>query len=316
MPIVFTNCTKKKKIAPNHSTSLGNTKFSTQEELFADWIKRLSAATPQAQAEQMYKGRGPKEAQNVALCLQAKLYFISVGLGTVRSTDTIPSYDATLDASSKNGLRNIIDNSLNVSSWWRWISGTSPFSRGSLESIFESTINDDVFIAAPSPYIKMIQSDLGALSDESRNRVYIFSRDLGSLAPSTRQMCVPYDARLDSPDSRYRGTMSDFAQRAMRHFVEVVYRRQRMNREAMLGSVERELQRLKAPEATFRQKMNDKHMKEAINRELMNAETPHSASSMLRHFRDNLLVACEQERFKRLYHEVVYEKTQAGLSQK
>ena len=80
-----------------------------------------------------------------------------------------------------------------------------------------------MLLALPSTYLGMVEEDLLALPDETLGRLRLFGLGIGTrVNPKLRALVMPYDARLDDRRSPIRGTRSDFASRALRHFAEVV----------------------------------------------------------------------------------------------
>ena len=114
---------------------------------------------------------------------------------------------------------------------------------------------------------------------------------------------MPYDDRFDGPKGPRRGTRSDFPQRATRHFVEVILSSApRANRETHSKLVKDFLEPLPLPKTVARRKLTDKGITEEIQKSWHEASG--NSARMLRLFRDEKKIACEQGRFARLFNQV------------
>lgn len=114
---------------------------------------------------------------------------------------------------------------------------------------------------------------------------------------------MPYDRRLEDPVLGRAGTAGDFAQRAMRDFVEEVLPGSPMGSAA--DHAKAVLDRLNChttPPRPSRRSATDDEL-QALMRAHWNAVGGRSGR-MLRLLRDDLGVACEQGRFKNLFNGV------------
>ena len=120
------------------------------------------------------------------------------------------------------------------------------------------------------------------------------------LASRLRRCVMPYDERLEGHE-RFAGTRSDFPQRAMRHFVEELDG-QYLDVERANDAVETAMAQLKRPVLPQRARKTDEEIIKLIRSQWMT----HDGSSLrlLRYLRDEALVACEQSRFRGLWHRV------------
>lgn len=120
---------------------------------------------------------------------------------------------------------------------------------------------------------------------------------------------MPYDDRLDGIGSPRRGTRTDFAQRAMRHFVEDVQAVQLPLEEAK-AAVQHALSRFTLRLPVTRVRVGDEQLL-GLLRENWSACNGQS-SRLLRFLRDKALVQCEQSRFRRLWVQVRTELANEG----
>jgi hypothetical protein len=119
---------------------------------------------------------------------------------------------------------------------------------------------------------------------------------------------MPYDDRLESVRN-YAGTQSDFAQRALRHFVEALRAAPLPLKEAR-ASVSRALARRPRRSRSIGRRTSD----DEIRRVLTAQWTRHVGSStrLLRYLRDEARISCEQKRFSRIWQSLVAELRVSG----
>ena len=80
-----------------------------------------------------------------------------------------------------------------------------------------------ILLALPSLYLSMVEEELLELPQEVLARLRFFGLGIRArIDPRLEPLVMPYDGRLEDAASRFRGTRSDFAPRALRHFAEVV----------------------------------------------------------------------------------------------
>ena len=116
---------------------------------------------------------------------------------------------------------------------------------------------------------------------------------------------MPYDDRLDCIGSGFSGTQSDFAQRALRHFVTELLSKDadgdgdvHTHRTMVLDS----LSTIGRREMPKRKRLSDDEIYNAIRDNW--AEGRGQSSALLRIIRHKLGIACEQSRFRTIYHSV------------
>lgn len=108
---------------------------------------------------------------------------------------------------------------------------------------------------------------------------------------------MPYDERLESVPG-HAGTQADFAQRAMRHFVEVLHATPMSLDEARATVAKSLADRPRRGRAMGRRMTDDEILKVLVAQ-----WGRHSGSStrLLRYLRDEAQISCEQKRFSRLW---------------
>ncbi|UEM07115.1 hypothetical protein JL101_029385 (plasmid) [Skermanella rosea] len=155
----------------------------------------------------------------------------------------------------------------------------------------------------------MMRSDLISWADQNPGRLRLFLRIDPETVPSDlRQYLMPYDNRLNDPDA-YPGTDGDFAQRALADFVRNLFDpRAPHSPDEDAARIRARLALFKAPLRPVRAPATDEEIQHLI---LLHWEAVQGRSGMmLRKLRDEFGIACEQGRFKNLFHAVA--KTRQG----
>ncbi|MDR6846953.1 hypothetical protein [Sphingomonas sp. BE137] len=302
MTLVITTCTNRKRKPVSdrlHVSALPQAKIA---DLATDWASRLSAAPAVFAASEIYGGRAFQEAVLAAEILDAQLMVVSAGLGLVFGNERVPPYSCTvlIDAPDSVGARVLGD--FSIGRWWQALSAVSPY-RQSLHDVAE--VHRGLICAALSDnYIGMIADDLLSLPDEVRGRLRLFTRaPLVKVASDLRPFVMPYDDRLDGLDSPIRGTRSDFAGRALHHFAEYIVREDDGRSATDHADAVADALAGWCMAARFdRLRLDDAAVLDLI-REHWDTERG-STARLLRRFRDDLGIACEQGRFADLARQV------------
>ena len=272
------------------------------QELATAWVARLESSRGRIRADGLYCGRSFVEAKTAAQVLGANFYIVSAGIGLVRQDAQVPAYGVTVSGASEDNVIGRMNGEAGpdaIGQWWRLLCRKSPVGER-LRTVVRAS-SGLVLIALPSVYLSMIASDLAKLHGRSRSRLRIFtSAAPKGLPKSLSSLVMPYDERLDGPDSPMPGTRSDFAARALRHFVDHILKKHFSGdvREHM-RAVTSSLARMRKPRVAVRARHSDEEIIRLIQ-DHWNAANGKS-SRMLRVLRDDLSVACEQSRFAGLF---------------
>jgi hypothetical protein len=297
---VVTACGKRKSREPSPALLARGLAMGDAASVAAQWAVRLQEAPERVPARELYQGRAFREAEIAAAPRGSPMYVLSAGLGLIPVDVEIPSYSLTVAEGADNILRRLSGTSDScASAWWSELSrvpGCRSF--GDLAA----TSSGPVLIAAGSSYLAMIAQDLGSLSPSTRQRLRIFTASPQHSVPSSlRDFVMPYDQRLEALPDR-SGTMSDFAQRALRHFAEVILPMDPGGtHEVHAATVSAALEGKEAPVRKRGRTMSDEEIKGIIQANW--ARTGGKSAATLRLLRDSLGVGCEQCRFKRLFAE-------------
>lgn len=265
------------------------------------WLKQLEQAPRDGAAAMLYQGRSFIEARRAADLTASRHLIVSAGLGLIDAETAVPSYALTVVSGEDNVLSYLTEG--DAAAWWHWLSARSPFATSFAEAA--ATTTGPILIALPSTYLAMVARDLLPLSGTGRLR--LFCR--GSVPMTLREALMPYDARLDGPDSPLPGTRADFASRALLHFCRDILPGQETE------DGEHHAERVRATLADWRIPQDRRGVRHS-DEEIVTVMRAHwqaqggSTAKLLRVFRDDLGIACEQGRFARLARALRVEKTQ------
>lgn len=307
MTIVITNCTNRKRkpvTSRLNAASLGTGDLASVAQ---EWARRLRDPAPRFPVLDLYGGRSFQEAKASAAGLRANMFVISAGLGLIDAAGEVPSYACTVASGAVDGIEPRVLGNFSSAEWWAHLNQISPFT-SNLASVFSGT-NSELFLAALSDtYIRMLSPDLLALADNHLAKLRLFTRaPLEGIPERLRPYVMPYDDRLDGPESLVRGTRSDFAGRALRHFSDYVLPDTKgLSAQEHRDSVELAMAGWSFPVNVERHRLNDDQILSLVNKHW--EETRGSTSVLLRFFRDKLNIACEQSRFANLARRVRVER--------
>lgn len=300
--LIIVPCTDRKRQDPATNLTARSLPKANAATLAKTWVEQISNQVDRVPARDLYCGRAFKEALDATGCLNANLKVISAGLGIVDQHEEIPSYSATVAPGYPDSiLKRITDGDASPSAWWCALQSELPGARSLYDELNASGASL-ILTALTEKYAEMIHSDLEKLGDETIARMRVFGAGIAKHLPEKFAPTVmPYDRRLDGPQSPCPGTMSDFGQRALRHFAGLLHSGQVLG--ADLDADRSELERHMAgwlPRKTpVRTKLSDD---EVINFIQASWEVTEGRSqATLRLLRDSGR-ACEQGRFRDLFH--------------
>jgi hypothetical protein len=258
-------------------------------------------------ARQRYTGRGHRHASAAAERYGASHLVMSAGLGFVRAGDDIPAYQLTFKKGEEDSILPHLLDPDGIIEWWAALERQSPWARR-LEAEWEGT--GLIVIALPTDYLQVLPPLLNRLPPSAWPRLRLINASPAASLPEVlRPYHLPYDARFDGPDNADAGIGSDFLGRAAGHFLALL-------RGAAEGSIDLHRERvedvLKAMRPAERRRgrsVSDEAIIEVIRSELDRAGP--GSGRILRRFRDELGIACEQKRFQRLYADVIAQEALA-----
>lgn len=290
-------CSSRKKVRPGMGARAVSFPISDQSCLETAWIERLNSLPIACRADHLYGGRGFQLALRASQISEAPLYAISAGLGLVAIEHSIPAYGLTVSGKGPESIAARINDHFDPESWWSAVS-RGPYSTP-MTHIFSSGASKCVIVALSRSYARMLASSLDALPNSAIARLRIVGANLGPILPSRLSpSLLPYDERLQVI---LPGTRSDFAQRALLHFVSSgLDVHPEGDAATHHGWVVSALSGKKAPVRRQRERLRDEDILALIQQHLPRTT---GIGRLLRVLRDREGVACEQARFSRLYRE-------------
>jgi len=268
------------------------------ERLAEAWNRLVARASPSGSAQSLYQGRSIADTAAVATLLGSSWYVVSAGLGLVRSDQPVPAYECTVAGGSELDRRLKLSGAT-TADWWNAITAPEP---QPLSLLITQCVT---LLALPSTYLRMVHDDLAEVPTAKAGQLRIFTSTAGAqFVPRHLADCVmPYDDRLESVRN-YAGTRSDFAQRALRHFVEGLGATSLPLNEARATVSAALAHRSRRPRSTGR-RMSDDEIRSVLRAQWVR----HTGSStrLLRYLRDEARISCEQKRFSRLWQALAAE---------
>lgn len=254
-------------------------------------------------ARSLYQGRSFREAEKAAEAARARLAVLSAGLGLIDADMRIPAYALTVAAEAADNVLERIDPPAAPAIWWRELKRAGL--GGDLATLAGEGL---ILIAAGRLYLEMLAADLETLPEAVLRRVRLFTgareRELPAIYGG---LLMPYDERLDGPDSDRPGTRSDFAQRALHDFaVNVLPSAANASIEEHRAAILKRMAKWRLPQRSRGVSRTDPEITHAIAQNWQIAGG--RSSTMLRLLRDDLGIACEQGRFRRLFNSVGEER--------
>ena len=307
MITVAISCSKRKRVAPAVDLRGRSLRADDLESVAAEWTARVSSASRTVKAaRELYCGRHFNEALSATSSLKANLLVISAGLGALIGDEPVTPYSLTVSRGAEDCVFDVVQEKCTPADWWRAIVSQSGRIRG-LRATLAETTSDLLLMAMPSSYLRMVEPELEQFRDGEISRIRVFT------APSfrfsndrLRRVTIPYDSRLDGPDSPIAGTATDFSARALRDFATAVLSTSPDgDADDHARAVSDRLQNWRMPVRQDRQSQTDEQLLAIIRANWRNAGG--SASQMLRYVRSELGLACEQARMRGLYNRVCSE---------
>lgn len=309
-PVIVTNCTARKRSRELPVSSAEIRNVNSVHDLARSWVRLAQGRASAARAADLYGGRSFRDAAVAAESCQGDLFIVSAGFGLVSSTAALPNYALTVSHGAGSIASQLKQFNASPADWWRAlcveIGSPAPVSQ-----LVRQRPAAVVLIALPSSYLRMVAPELSILSTHELSRLRLFTSlaGLGVLEPRAADCVLPYDDRLSGLRG-HAGTRTDFPQRALRHFVEVLHGHQLPLQEGK-AAVIRALSRHKPPERQVRARATDDEICSAIRS--LSASGIRSASTLLRRLRDEQGIACEQGRFRSLWQQVQQERGQVDV---
>ncbi len=282
-------------------------------EVAHKWQGLIASSEPRYKAEDLYCGRSMREVHLSVESLKADLWIASAGLGLISSGTEIPAYSLTTAGNGLDSIRLKIDrDNWSPSGWWGHVKSMG-VGISSLSKLLGKRKQALCLMALPKAYASLMMDDFLGLNPKQRSRIRLFGMSLASVMPAEfHRYIMPYDDRLDGPNSSCPGTRSDFAARALRHFSGLLQEGKAGGTDSAddQKTVRKSLKGWGRPNIPKRTTKTDPEIQALI---VTHWQTVSGQSTrMLRYLRDDLQVACEQGRFRQLFNDIA--KNQRNLS--
>lgn len=303
MPIVVTNCTSRKRSTGYTGPSTTDLRTGNLIEVANEWREKLNATNPKQEANAVYCGRSFREVEIAAKSLNAELFIISAGLGVIHSKTKIPCYNLTVSCGTPVSVNNKIIPPYSSKNWWLEVTKNNPYGTP-LQNLLANHPNELILFALPKAYIDLIFCELDCLPVSHRENLRFFGKNTKAALPSILQNnWMPYDDRLQALGKGYSGTQSDFAQRALKHFVHYILP-DSLQGNALIHSnnILNHFKLIDSAKKVERKKIDDSTIEDLMRAHSINGTL--TATGLLRIFRHSLGIACEQTRFKKIYQSV------------
>lgn len=289
---VITICAQQKRVKPPVGGTPAALTIQAQDQVAMAWQRAVATLPADVPASDLYAGRAFGLAKAAAARAESPLYIISAGLGLVPGDALAPAYGLTVTRNVAESIASRVAGSFDPARWFESLLA----SRGSVGwDRVQANGPGRILVALTKPYAEMVGASLAAVSPQMLDRLRIFGANLTRALPKTlHSVIAPYDDRLDSLAP---GTRSDFAQRALLHFVEHVAE-EPADREKEFEAVRTALSGVAVPDRPVRAQRSDADLILLIRGRL---KLRASASGLLRQLRDEDGIACEQGRFARLF---------------
>ena len=219
--LILIPCTDRKRIRPPERLRARTLARAPVSDLASTWTRRIASASVSLSHCDIYCGRAYQEAIKATRLQSSELIVVSAGLGLVRPNRAIPSYSLTVAPGHPDSIsRRVSCGQFSPAAWWSALKASCKES-GGLDELIRESSPTLVLLSLSANYARLIYDDLEKLSDHEARRVRIFGSGIDKhLPPSLIRSVMPYDARLNGPDSLVSGTMSDFGSRALHHFAK------------------------------------------------------------------------------------------------
>jgi len=310
--LLITPCSDRKSGITPDSMNATSLVAAPIDDVAAQWLRKVSENPGATKAINMYAGRSFSELRKVVQAWTVDLMIISAGLGLVRGDAIVPNYGITVSRSSVESVFNKISNAgVRERDWWRALK-----LHGGEQFDFNKSVDfkkyDLVLLILTKNYSKMISDELRQISGSGIKKLRIVGVGIDKYLPERLKPCVlPYDQRLNGPDSDFPGTMTDLPARCAVDFMNCIQSNSKLgvNLEDDIKFVSDRLSKLRMPKVPTRQKLSDEEIKKFIQDNWVGMGTTNQGS--LKNLRESGR-ACEQSRFAKIFKEVKRLKLEQG----
>ena len=277
--------------------------------LARQWLQIAAQSKALFAARQLYAGVG----WGYALCAQkllgsdCELWIVSAGFGLVAGDEQLPSYAATFAAEKGRVAGKLLgfhSSSSAHGAWWKSINDARGRTQTPLKNTFANY--DRVIVALSSPYLVALKADLEILAQTlGPEKLWIIAvgAEARRLSPELIKCVVPLTVEMERLISSSRTTLN---LRVLLWWLEEIIPVAGWNRAKQNRKIQRRLSTLKPKTVRVKQSLSDDEVMrwiEAQKRQQGNEWPRGGKTGLLRTLRESGM-ACEQNRFSRLYKKV------------
>lgn len=299
--LLFVPCTSRKRIRPSRTLQASRIQHRSLAGYAKHWAHEVRRSEKVVSARDLYAGQSVSAAFAAEDLFNAKLHFVSAGLGVIKATTKVPAYDLTIVKTGPGPFCNL-DIPYEPHRWWDLLNGEF----GKTEPIANLVRRNDapVIMALSATYLSMIEKDVLTLSDRQIQKIRLIVTPNVKLHKRLIGQAIEYDARVNQLKGSMNGSMASLIQRSALHFISLIHD-EHMHEDAAThrNIVQQVLSAAPAPmkKATRMQKTDVEIQKLIVK---MPKTSRKSASQALRTLREEYFVACEHKRFQALFHAI------------
>ena len=314
--LIISPCSDRKRGPKSKIISASHLTNGTLKDVATEWCERVKNSEKNNSANKVYKGRSFSTIMKSKSNLNCDLLIISAGLGLVEDTQNIPNYSLTVSQGSQDSIKDkiIMDNFV-PSDWWAELKLINNISFNLVKYLEEKNYSL-IILNLSKQYARMIFHELNSLPKNIYQKIRIIGVGIENYLPNNlRNNLLDYDQRLNGPQSELPGTMTDLGSRCVYDFSNYLLTNKDLGKSLELDKdfICLRLKPMKYPITHDRKQLSNNEVIEFL---LHNWENFGGQSTKsLRFLRDNGF-ACEQSRFRDLFHQakdLKYGQKELGL---
>jgi len=290
---VVVSCSNRKKHEPETELQFRSYQGQPIEVAAEAWAR--STATPgRWKAEDLYAGDHWSIAKEIKALPDVRLWICSAGYGVISPDANIRSYAATFSPGHQDSIAN---NLQERRTWWGLIGERS------LKRVFARHCDERWLVVLSKSYLDVVTDDLADATTQLHSREQLSVLSVGAQLPSElSDRALPCSSSLEHHES-LRGTRISLNVRIARFLLSQSIER---THSAWVDLLSQQIP-TNIPAQPRREQVSDQELLRFI-REECTQRAKHSATGLLRVWRAEKNLACEQKRFKALYQTVTSER--------
>jgi hypothetical protein len=296
---IVVNCTNRKALKPEHGLCLINYKTVGFDRVHKSWTENRISSKNQLPAYDMYQGEYWSVVRSLAENSNVRIFVFSAGLGIFDIGTRIPSYGATFTQGSPDSVSEIDCSISAFDANYVWFKMNSKKYRDNNGHLNYTKIfgNAPTIFCLSSSYLQVLSNDLVRFDESTREKIMIVGSKFNGME-GYEYIDTPGKLRLT-----LGGTLSTVSVRTLSYMLSLV------DTDSDPGSLFKSMSDLASAIKSKSEElpkfnritMQDSEVLNFISTELSINSTC-SASTLLRKLRDSGF-ACEQSRFKKLFHD-------------